>query len=80
MMIWLNGRYDGYDRMMIDGYDMIDRYYDYHKYTIRQMDTQFVILRSYNNNHSMNRHLNKKSSSMMMMIDRLEYAGRQIGR
>jgi hypothetical protein len=28
---------------MIDGYDVIDRYYDYHENTIRQMDTQFVI-------------------------------------
>ena len=57
--------------MMIDGYDMIDRYYDYHEYTIRQMNTQFVMLLSYIINHSMNRHLEKKSSSTMMMIDRL---------
>jgi hypothetical protein len=75
MMIWYNGRYDDMIWLMIDGYDMIDRYYDYHEYTIRQMDTQFVMLRSYIINHSMNRHLNKKSSSTMM-IDRLEYADR----
>ena len=43
MMIWLNDRYDDMIWLMIDGYDMIDRYYDYHEYTIRQMDTQFVI-------------------------------------
>jgi hypothetical protein len=40
------------------------------------MDTQFVMLSSYIIKHSMNRHLDKKSSSTMMMIDRLEYPDR----